>query len=184
MKTKISISILCLFIMLGGYLLLHDKFDKAKPQKKQAELEKQPEEQKAAAESEQEPAETPEDQADSVIDDLYLTYNMSELELVEIMHDMTHQKVKAREKWGAVPMIPETIAAVQDVIKHTEFEHKQELLEIVKQWKAGDFSQAVQQHNYFWEIQGGNVGDAYGLMSEEEEKKYIIKNFGEEFLEK
>ena len=32
-----------------------------------------------------------------------------EMYSIEVMHKMTHQKAKAKEKWGAIPMFPDTI---------------------------------------------------------------------------
>ncbi|MFV8828220.1 DUF6241 domain-containing protein [Alkalihalobacterium sp. APHAB7] len=41
----------------------------------------------------------------------------------------------------------------------------------------GDFSQAVYDHNVIWEIQGGTVGKATRLLTEEEEREYIQMYF-------
>ncbi|RFB18506.1 hypothetical protein DZB84_06265 [Bacillus sp. HNG] len=114
--------------------------------------------------------------------DLKLSQTPDESEIIEVMHHMTHQKVKADKKWGAKPMIPETINEIYEVVSKSDFARKEDLLAILERWKNGDFSQADDDHNYFWDYQNGTVGAAYGIMSEAEEKRFILNNFGEEFL--
>jgi len=114
--------------------------------------------------------------------DLNLSQTPDESEVIEVMHHMTHQKVKADKKWGTTPMIPSTINEIYDVISNSDFARKEELLAIVERWKNGDFSRADDDHNYFWNYQNGTIGKAYGLMNEAEEKRFIINNFGEEYL--
>ncbi|MFT4415038.1 DUF6241 domain-containing protein [Fredinandcohnia humi] len=106
----------------------------------------------------------------------------TEAEVIEVMHKMTHQKVKAEDKWGAIPMISDTIDAVSEIIESSNYPHKEDLLEIVKSWKHGDFKQIDEDHNYFWEYQDGTVGKAYGVLNKTEEKTFIVNNFGEEYL--
>lgn len=114
--------------------------------------------------------------------DLKLSQTPDEHEVIKVMHHMTHQKVKAEDKWGATPMIPDTIHEIYDIISKSDFSRKEDLLEIAKRWKSGDFSRADDDHNYFWNYQNGTIGKAYGLMNEAEERRFIINNFGEEFL--
>ncbi|MEH7238647.1 PRK06770 family protein [Bacillus sp. JJ1562] len=114
--------------------------------------------------------------------DLNLSESPEEREVIAAMHHMTHQKVKADKKWGAKPMIPETINEIFDVVSKSDFARKEELLAILERWKNGDFSLADVDHNYFWDYQNGNTGEAYGLMSEAEERRFILDNFGEEYL--
>ncbi|WP_335398145.1 DUF6241 domain-containing protein [Bacillus sp. JJ1533] len=114
--------------------------------------------------------------------DLNLGQAPQESEVIAAMHHMTHQKVKAHKKWGAKPMIPDTINEIYEVVSKSDFTRKEDLLAILERWKNGDFSQADDDHNYFWNYQNGNTGEAYGLMSEAEERRFILENFGEEFL--
>ena len=114
--------------------------------------------------------------------DLNLSESPEEREVIVAMHHMTHQKVKADKKWGAKPMIPETINEIFDIVSNSDFARKEELLAILERWKNGDFSLADVDHNYFWGYQNGNTGKAYGLMNEAEERRFILENFGEEFL--
>ncbi|MDQ0216315.1 hypothetical protein J2S13_002756 [Oikeobacillus pervagus] len=112
-----------------------------------------------------------------VIHSIQIKGDSTQDEIVSIMHKMTHQKVVADEKWGAIKMEPKTINEVYSVIESSNFNDKSALLAIAKKWKAGDFSDVDADHNYFWDLQGGNVGKATGLMSEEEEQKFIENNF-------
>ncbi|MCL6571501.1 MAG: DUF6241 domain-containing protein [Bacillus sp. (in: Bacteria)] len=106
----------------------------------------------------------------------------SQLEVIDVMHNMTHQKVKAEEKWGATPMIPDTINQVYDIVQNSQFERKDDLLAILAKWKGGHFREIDIDHNYFWIYKGGTVGKAYGVMSNSEEETFIMNNFGKEFL--
>ena len=55
---------------------------------------------------------------------------------------------------------------------------KSDLLQILAKWEREDFSQIDHDHNYFWKKQGGTIGKAYGIMTEEQEKEFIENNFG------
>jgi len=114
--------------------------------------------------------------------DTALTDSSTEDEVVQVMHQMTHQKVKAKEKWGAVPMLEDTINQVYSLVAKSDFEHKTELLAIVDKWKNGDFEGIDEDHNYFWKLQGGTVGKAYGILSEQEEEEFIKNNYKEEVV--
>ncbi len=101
----------------------------------------------------------------------------TELIVIQAMHKMTHQKVRSQNKWGAIPMMPSTIDEVYEAVSTRNFENKSELLEIVKRWKVGDFSTIAEDHNYFWKLQDGTIGEAYGTLSEAEEIEFINNNF-------
>jgi uncharacterized protein YxeA len=109
--------------------------------------------------------------------DLGINKYSSEQAVVEVMHEMTHQKVKADEKWGAVEMDQKNIDAVLSIVKLSDFTDKDQMLKIAENWKKGDFSNIVKEHNYFWQLQGGNVGKAYGRLSQKDEEAFIHKNF-------
>ncbi|KMY53120.1 hypothetical protein AC623_03265 [Bacillus sp. FJAT-27231] len=103
--------------------------------------------------------------------------NPTQDEIVSIMHKMTHQKVIARDKWGAIEMTPANIDKVYEVIKPSKFKDKEDLLLITEKWKQGDFSEVDKDHNFFWKLQNGNIGKAFGVVSEEEEMQFIKNNF-------
>lgn len=111
---------------------------------------------------------------------LPINEHSSEEAVIQAMHEMSHQKVKAKEKWGAIPLTQNTANAVYDIVNNSDFKHKDQLLEIAGRWKNGDFSSIVQDHNYFWELQGGTVGKAYGELSKTEEESFVLNNFGAE----
>ncbi|WP_408640759.1 DUF6241 domain-containing protein [Salipaludibacillus keqinensis] len=48
---------------------------------------------------------------------------------------------------------------------------------MLERWEEGDFSQADDDHNAIWRLQGGTKGYAEGLLTEEEEKQYIENTF-------
>lgn len=108
---------------------------------------------------------------------LELTDATTEGEVIEIMHKMTHQKVKAEDKWGAIPMSEDTVSQVLEFLDKSNFATKKDLKEIVEKWKNGNFQSVDQDHNYFWQRQGGTVGRAYGIMTSAEEEEFIKNNF-------
>ncbi|MEQ2468014.1 DUF6241 domain-containing protein [Niallia sp. CLA-SR-H024] len=90
---------------------------------------------------------------------------------------MTHQKVRADEKWGAVQMTAERIDMLYNIVKYSTYENKDTLLGILSKWKAGDFRTADEDHNALWRLQDGTIGKATGILSEEEEQEFIEKTF-------
>lgn len=114
--------------------------------------------------------------------DIGIDDSSSQDAVIEVMHKMTHQKVKAKEKWGSIPMTPDTINQVYDIVKNSEFEQKDDLLAILDKWKKGTFSEVDDDHNYFWTYQGGTIGKAYGIMSKSEEETFILNNFEENIV--
>ncbi|MED3076488.1 DUF6241 domain-containing protein [Bacillus wiedmannii] len=98
----------------------------------------------------------------------------SEDEIISTMHRMVHQKVKSSEKWGFIEMTnKEIVSAKKAVESSTNFKHKSKLLATLERWEKGDFSQTVEEHNFLWEIQGGDTGKATERLSSEEEKQYV-----------
>ncbi|WP_462410872.1 DUF6241 domain-containing protein [Neobacillus sp. Marseille-QA0830] len=114
--------------------------------------------------------------------DIGLDQTSSQKAVIEVMHKMTHQKVKAEDKWGAIPMIPDTINQVYEIVNNSQFELKNDMLEILDKWKNSNFASIDTDHNYFWNYQDGTVGRAYGIMSPSEEKTFVMNNFGQEYL--
>ena len=106
-----------------------------------------------------------------------LNQSTTEETVIETMHKMTHQKVYSPDKWGAVEMTSANIQKVKHVLEINEFEHKAQLLQILTRWENNDFSTVVEDHNYFWTLQGGNIGEATGRLSESDEKTFIKNNF-------
>lgn len=105
---------------------------------------------------------------------------MSEAELIQEVHNMTHQKVEADKKWGASEITADKVQILYEVIKNKDFKtskNKQMLLEILEPWTSQDFSNAVSAHNKIWSYQKGNIGKATRLLTPQEELEYIEDEF-------
>ncbi|MEH7251710.1 DUF6241 domain-containing protein [Neobacillus niacini] len=105
---------------------------------------------------------------------------MSEGELIQEVHNMTHQKVKADKKWGSSEITAEKVQKLFDVIKNKDFKNgsnKQMLLDILEPWITKDFTNAVSAHNRIWAYQNGTIGKATRTLSPQEELEYIQKEF-------
>ena len=109
--------------------------------------------------------------------DTDLNENSTEFEVVDVMHKMTHQKVRSEDKWGAIPMSEDTVNQVYDIVSKSNFEQKDSLLAIIDKWKNDNFENVVSDHNFFWSLQDGTIGKAYGKMSPKEEAEFIKNNF-------
>ncbi|MDE7573788.1 PRK06770 family protein [Bacillus tropicus] len=122
-------------------------------------------------------------QIDGVFMNLPITESSTEDEVIKAMHHMTHQKVVATQKWGTIPMSKKNAEKIRDIIKDGNFEKKEELLAITERWINRDFSKIVEDHNYFWTSQEGNVGKATGVMDAASEQTFVLNNFGEEITQ-
>lgn len=70
--------------------------------------------------------------------------------MISTMHKMVHQKVKSSEKWGFVEMTNKEISNVKrDIENSTGFQYKMKLFSIINRWEKGDFSQTVEEHNFY-----------------------------------
>lgn len=105
--------------------------------------------------------------------------DMSENLVQESIHAMSHQKVKADQKRGAIQITPERIERLLVVVEANKetYEREDAYINILLAWKNGDFSQADLHHNTVWVFQEGEVGQAYGIMTTEEEQQYIDETF-------
>ncbi|WP_053329769.1 DUF6241 domain-containing protein, partial [Bacillus cereus] len=93
--------------------------------------------------------------------------------VIDRMHKMTHQKVAATEKWGTIFIDPIKVKKLKTIVEHSNYGNKNKLLEILNFWYEGDFSQAVEDHNFLWSLEGGENGKAYRLLTPEEEQEYV-----------
>lgn len=104
----------------------------------------------------------------------------SEGQLIQEVHDMSHQKVYADQKWGASEITADKVLLLMEEIKSAQFEKastKDMLLATLESWAMGDFSNAVRDHNQIWKLQNGNIGEATRLLTQKEELLYIEENF-------
>ena len=101
----------------------------------------------------------------------------SEKALLAMMHKMTHQKIVASEKWGLIRMNEESIAKAKEILLDSDFNSKEDLMEIIERWENGQFAQVDEDHNFIWGLQGGSIGRATGILNEQQEQKFIDNNF-------
>ncbi|PGD07606.1 hypothetical protein COM34_14700 [Bacillus wiedmannii] len=123
------------------------------------------------------------DQIDGVFVNLPVTESSSEDEVIKAMHHMTHQKVVATQKWGTIPMSKKNAEKIREILNNSNFEKKEKLLAIAERWVNRDFSKIVEDHNYFWTTQEGNVGKATRVMDAVSEQTFVLNNFGEEITQ-
>lgn len=79
------------------------------------------------------------------------------------LHKMANTKILAEQIWGEIPITKEKVNALIIEISNFNYNDKDILLVMLYNWKKGDFSNTVGEHNYLWEQLGGTVGKAYGL---------------------
>ncbi|WP_424236919.1 DUF6241 domain-containing protein [Bhargavaea ginsengi] len=107
--------------------------------------------------------------------------NSPEEKILEIMHQMTHQKIAADQKWGAIPMTTRNIEQIESIVSSSKKirspQAKKQLIQMIAKWENGDFSEADEDHNYIWKLQKGTLGKARGLLSKEEELLFIEEWF-------
>ncbi|KAA0542581.1 hypothetical protein FZW96_21260 [Bacillus sp. BGMRC 2118] len=98
---------------------------------------------------------------------------MGEIAIQNTIHAMSHQKVKAEDKWSHMPLTPERVNRLIEIIEFNNYEFSKMYLDILHRWKDEAFTKAVTDHNQIWHLQKGSVGKAYDLMTPQEEQKYI-----------
>ncbi|ANU22530.1 DUF6241 domain-containing protein [Planococcus donghaensis] len=166
LKTSaITIGVLALLVVGGYYFFTQGSSTGGNITKVAEEIEEN--DNKAVA------AEKEDEQADS--NDL----KMSEGELQVYMHQMTHQKIAASKKKGAVEMTPEHIEGLLTIVNAYagDYKHSDFYLATLEKWKEGDFSNTVNVHNTIWDWHGGTVGRATGFMTPEQEQGFVERKF-------
>lgn len=106
---------------------------------------------------------------------LFQKKDMNEAQVQDIIHSMSHQKVKADQKWGSILITKERIGKLIKIVEanYYKYEFSDIYLDILNRWYVGDFSKADKDHNEIWTMQGGTIGKAKGLLNAEEERKFI-----------
>jgi Family of unknown function (DUF6241) len=104
--------------------------------------------------------------------------DLSEKEILNYMHGMSHQKVVAEEKWIHYEMTNERIQFLISIVENGNYKNGELFMDILQRWAEGDFQRADKDHNKIWSLQGGNVGEATGVMTSEEEQQYLEDNKG------
>lgn len=112
----------------------------------------------------------------------------SRTELIKSMHLMTHQKISARSKWGAIPMTPLNIQQSAEYLNLLKSKFKieddiyAELNIMLENWSQGDFSKADTEQDRLLHFLQANRGFSNGLATENEEELFILNNFGPDYL--
>ena len=106
-----------------------------------------------------------------------LPNKMTEEQVQNAIHQMSHQKVRAGKKWGFIPLTRERVDRLIEVINANQYQHENVYLDILKEWKESNFSNIDGNHNAIWVLQDGSVGKATGILTLEEEMKYIEQHY-------
>lgn len=112
--------------------------------------------------------------------DSHLPSSASEEQIISFMHKMTHQKIRSREKDGAVEMTDENIEKAEAALRNNtsmNSETKEELKEILKRWKMKNFIRIDHYHDLLNKMEGATIGNSTGVMSKEEEEIFVENNF-------
>ncbi|MBO0601455.1 hypothetical protein I2483_07260 [Sporosarcina sp. E16_3] len=109
--------------------------------------------------------------------------SMEEYGVQDAIHGMSHQKVRADDKWGFIPLTQDRVQRLIEVVEANDNNYISApvYLDILNRWANNDFSRADKDHNAIWDLQEGNVGKASGLLSIEEERTFIKKHFKIEY---
>lgn len=94
----------------------------------------------------------------------------------EYIHGMSHQKVRANEKWGFYKITKDRIEWLIEGLDKVDLTHEETYETILSKWQKGDFSTADDDHNAIWTLQGGTIGKATGILTPEEEQEYLNNN--------
>ena len=182
MKNKSTILIVIAAIVLGFGIygstsFIGSKEVKGPTEKEEKEVVTEPVTTAAEGVGEEENGESEVETASAVKTEFPL--EMAEEEIQNTIHAMSHSKVYAVEKWTHLEPNQERIDRLLDVIESNQdgLNESDLYMEILKRWQAGDFSQAVSDHNEIWKLQGGTIGEATRLLSKEEEGEYRKTNF-------
>ncbi|WP_409304750.1 DUF6241 domain-containing protein [Peribacillus sp. SCS-155] len=105
--------------------------------------------------------------------------DMPEFDIQEAIHGMTHQKIIAEDKWGFIPLTEQRVQRLAAVVEKNiaKYENAELYQNILNKWAKYDFLTVDEDHNSIWELQGGTIGEATGILSAEEEKKFIKEHY-------
>ncbi|WP_080844532.1 DUF6241 domain-containing protein [Cytobacillus gottheilii] len=103
--------------------------------------------------------------------------DITEYAVQNAIHGMSHQKTRAEDKWGFIPLTAERVNRLKAVVEANEYEEKGLYLDILNRWANNDFSRVDHDHNAIWDLQGGTIGKATGILSVEEEKAFIEEHY-------
>ena len=108
--------------------------------------------------------------------------------LVDAMHLMTHQKILATEKAGAIPMTHDNLKEVRDYLELLRDKNKiksedyRQLGQIIERWEQAIFDEIDKEQDFLLEEMYAVIGFSNGLATRAEEELFILNNFGEEYV--
>uniref|UniRef100_UPI000380C466 DUF6241 domain-containing protein n=1 Tax=Alkalibacillus haloalkaliphilus TaxID=94136 RepID=UPI000380C466 len=104
--------------------------------------------------------------------------DLTKHEVRDYIHKMSHQKIEADIKRGFYLITDERIHWLIDGVEQVrgEMPGDEVYLDILNRWSQGDFSRVDEDHNVIWNMQDGEIGEATGILNEEEERAYIESN--------
>jgi hypothetical protein len=71
-----------------------------------------------------------------------------ESSIYDELHRMINTKIVADQIWGKIEITEEKVNALIKEVSSSNYHDKEILLEMLYNWKKGDFSNAVKEHNY------------------------------------
>lgn len=108
--------------------------------------------------------------------------------LVDAMHLMTHQKILATEKAGAIPMTHDNLKEIRDYLEllreknKIKMEDYLQLGQIIERWEQAIFDEIDKEQDLLLEEMYAVIGFSNGLATRAEEELFILNNFGEEYV--
>lgn len=93
---------------------------------------------------------------------------------IKLIHSLANTIIEAEYKWQCTEVTPEIISLALESVQFIKDDYdRMHLRNGLDKWVKGDFSNAVEIHNYVWEMLDGSIGKAENIDKEEIEK---IKN--------
>ncbi|MDQ0206553.1 DUF6241 domain-containing protein [Alkalicoccobacillus murimartini] len=105
--------------------------------------------------------------------------DMTEKEMQDTIHHMSHGLVQAEQKWGKIEITEDRVERLLWVAEQQQdtYDRGELYIEMLGRWNENDFSNAVADHNKIWDIQDGTIGKANRLLTEAEIEEYTKQNF-------
>lgn len=105
--------------------------------------------------------------------------SMDEYVMQETIHYMTHGLVQANKKWGKIELTADRVERLRYVaeLNSNTYNNGARYVTILEHWSEGDFSNAVEDHNFIWGLWNGTVGKATRLLTPAEIDKYNAEHF-------
>lgn len=98
---------------------------------------------------------------------------ITDQKMAEFIHCMSHQYVQAAEKWCFIENTPARVDHLLALLDDTSLEHGDTWRTILTRWDQGNFTLADADHNAAWNVLGGTVGRATGLLTPKEVDAYL-----------